>query len=274
MTVHPGLPRQLQLEGSRNFRDLGGYLCAGGRRVRPGLLFRSDQLSQLSAADLQVIRDLGIRTVVDLRRAAERAAQPDRLDDTGIDQVWLPVDAQGTDLRGLLEQLHNGTMDAADARRHLIEANRQFAADFSGQYRQLLALLAQAERYPLVFHCTGGKDRAGFAAAVVLLALGADRATVFHDYLATNTCTAALHAEVMAALPTMTEIRATPDTISTLLRVEPDYLETALTTAETLHGSLDNYLDRALGLTPARRSRLRALLLEPAPGAAPSCGST
>ena len=265
MTLPAGLPRQLRLDGSHNFRDLGGYPCAGGRRVRPGMLFRSDHLSRLSAADQALIAQLGIRRVIDLRREAEREDQPDCLHDPAIEQIALPIDAEGADVRALLHQLRSGTMDSAAARRHLLEANRQFVADCSGSFRQFFDLLAAPQRYPLVFHCTAGKDRAGFAAAMTLRALGASHETVLHDYLATNTCTAGLLDQLMAALPGMPDIKATPATIRALLRVERDYLEHALATADALHGSADNFMRDALGLGEAGRRHLQALLLEPGP---------
>jgi protein-tyrosine phosphatase len=71
------LTRLIALEGAVNFRDLGGYATDDGRRTRWRVLVRADGLSELTGADLAVMRELGIRTVVDLRsgqEVAQRAA--------------------------------------------------------------------------------------------------------------------------------------------------------------------------------------------------------
>ena len=71
--------RHILLEGSLHLRDIGGYPGARGRRIRTGCLFRSDELHALTDADLEVVSDLGIRVVFDLRNEDERSARPNRL---------------------------------------------------------------------------------------------------------------------------------------------------------------------------------------------------
>jgi protein-tyrosine phosphatase len=114
-------------------------------------------------------------------------------------------------------------------------------------------LLLQPERRPLLFHCTAGKDRTGFGAALVLAALGVEWEAIRADYLATNRLWVA-DAEITAALP--------PPVAEVLLRVHHDLLDVAFAAIVAEHGSLDTYLIERIGLDPVRRKRLRDALLE------------
>jgi protein-tyrosine phosphatase len=256
------LPHKLPFQGANNFRDMGGYPCRDGRCIKPGKVFRSDHLGSLTADDQRLIEQLGIKTIVDLRRKRERAENLDRIDDEGIKQIWLPVDAQGADVHELKRRLEDGSMSEQDARNHLLEANREFVRDFSHIFKRFMDVLLDEQHYPLVFHCTAGKDRAGFAAAMFLVTAGASRETVFHDYLSTNQCTSEFLGKILENLPLMPEIKASPGTVSALLQVEAAYLEEAFTTIDLIHGSLDNFLEQALQMPPARQALLQSMLCE------------
>lgn len=256
------LPIKLELQGTNNFRDMGGYPCTDGRKIRQGLLYRSDHLGNLTDEDQLQIKHLNIRTVIDLRRERERADSQDRIDDPAIRQIWLPIDAQGADVHELRRKLESGTMSADNARHHLLEANREFVRDFSSVFRDFLHHLLDADNYPLVFHCTAGKDRAGFAAALFLVTAGASLETVFHDYLSTNQCTADYLDTILQGLRHMPEVKASPEAISTLLRVEIAYLQEAFATIDEVYGSLENFLTTALEMSAEKRAHLRAILCE------------
>ena len=184
------LPLKLDFEGSHNFRDMGGYPLLDDRRVRNGRLFRSDHLGRLTDADQDLLAEIGVRTVIDLRRQEERDEILDRIEDPDIELVWLPVTAEAADVVSLRRRLERGEMGPGEAYEFLMLANRQFVQVFGKVFSEFLHLLLDEHRYPIVFHCTAGKDRAGFAAAMTLFALGASEETVMHDYLATNHCTA------------------------------------------------------------------------------------
>lgn len=256
------LPCKLPFQGANNFRDMGGYPCADGRHIRSGQVFRSDHLGNLTEEDQVLLRQLGVKTVIDLRQKRERAENVDRIDDLEINQIWLPIDAQGADIHELRRRLEDGSMDAEEARSHLIAVNREFVRDFSHVFRRFMELLLEPDHYPLVFHCTAGKDRAGFAAALFLIAAGASKETVFHDYLSTNHCTAEFLDAILTNLEQMPDIRASADAITALLQVEAAYLEEAFTTIDSMHHSLDNFLEQALGMTATRQAQLRDLLCE------------
>jgi protein-tyrosine phosphatase len=254
------LPRKIDFEGANNFRDLGGYPVAGNRRVRPGLLFRSDHLAKLTDLDQDKLAELGISTVVDLRRESERTEAMDEIRDPAIRQVWLPVTAEGADVVNLRRGIEDGSLDYAAARNYLIQANEQYVRRFSTVFRAFMQLLLDPANYPLVFHCSAGKDRAGFAAAMTLYAIGASSETVMHDYLATNHCTANYLNGMLASLADQPAMRPIIDTVHMLMQVHPDFIGTALRAIEEDFASMDEYLEVALAMGRAQRRQLAQIL--------------
>jgi protein-tyrosine phosphatase len=143
----------------------------------------------------------------------------------------------------------------------LLTGNRAFARELRGAFATVLALAMDGTRRPMVFHCTAGKDRTGFAAAIVLLALGVPRATVVDDYLFSNTCLADRHAAILARVsPRLTDV----EPLRAMLEVRREYLEAGLDAIADDHGSIDTYLRDALALSDADRARFQSQLLEDA----------
>ncbi len=251
--------RRVVLEGAPNFRDLGGYTTADGRRVRHGQLFRSGVLSDLSDADLAVLTGLRIATVVDLRSRTEIETRPNRLP-PGAAVVEVPVHDVSMSPTTIAQRLEAGDTTGLGAEM-LLTGNRTFARDLRGAFATVLALATDERRRPMVFHCTAGKDRTGFAAAMVLLALGVPRATVVDDYLFSNACLADRHAAILARVsPRLTDV----EPLRAMLEVRREYLEAGLDAIVDDHGSIDAYLRDALGLRDADRARFQAQLLEDA----------
>jgi protein-tyrosine phosphatase len=265
MLAIDNLPLQLDLEGSNNFRDLGGYpLCQGGF-FKSRLLYRSDHLANLSDADRQLIAQLGVKTVIDLRRRSEREEKPDRLGDLDIHQIWLPVRAEGADVHQLRRGLESGTIEPDDAHDYLVEANIEFVRRYASVYQDFFALLLEPDNYPVVFHCSAGKDRAGFAAAMALLVAGASLETVFYDYMATNHCTARYVNGIIDGLsdiPMISRLKASPDAIRALMQARTEYLQAAFDTIASDFGTVEAFLDQGLKLGPDNRQRLRSILCE------------
>lgn len=245
------LPRAIPLEGASNLRDLGGWPTADGGRVRPGLVFRSAALAGLTGADQAWLARAGLRTVCDLRGREEAAAAPSRLDAVPDVAVHpLPIEPSvGASLRDIL-----ATREAtgADLMALLRQAYVAYALDWSHRYRAMFALLLEETRRPLLFHCSAGKDRTGFGAALLLTALGVPRGMVFEDYLATNRIWRG-DSKLAAGLP--------EPLAGVLLRVHPELLQAALDAASARHGSIEAYLEEAIGLDAPARAELRGRLV-------------
>jgi protein-tyrosine phosphatase len=252
--------RRLPLVGARNFRDLGGYASADGRRVRWGRLFRSDDLAGLSAEDLAQLRRLGLRLVCDLRSQKERAAEPNRgVGD--LEQLALPVAEQGVAPHFVRNEILSGGIAALAMERVMLQAYRDFATEHTQVWATLLRRLADPAALPGLVHCSVGKDRTGFAAALVLLALGVPRETVFADYLLSNHYLESWRRSLLRWVPIASLFRAEPADLAPILEARPEYLEAALEAIDERHGSFERYLSEALGLDAALRAALEANLL-------------
>lgn len=260
--------RRLALDGTDNFRDLGGYETSDGRRVRWGLLYRSNDLSQLTSRDLEYLSGLGVRLVCDFRSEGERTRQPDRTPTSPApDFAFLPVSVVGVDPVAMREKIRTGKLSARGLDRVMTAAYRSFVTDFADEYAAMFRRISKPGMLPTILHCTAGKDRAGFAAALALLALGVPEETVFEDYLLTNTYRADYNRFILRVVPIFSLFRTSREELAPLLEARPGYLRAALDAIDANYGSLDRYLEDGLGVTPADRERMRAIFLEDAPDA-------
>jgi protein-tyrosine phosphatase len=182
------------LRAAANLRDLGGYTATHGSTVAYKLIYRSNQLNPVSAADLKKIAALGLKTAFDFRTEAERDHAPDMLP-PGVEYVWLDVlkDAPGAgpaQLGSLLEdpQKADATLGNGKAEALFIQSYRDSVSLPSAKsaYHRFFAALPHRGNGPALFHCTTGKDRTGWAAASLLTLLGVSRAQVYTDYLRSN----------------------------------------------------------------------------------------
>jgi protein-tyrosine phosphatase len=246
-------PRRLALEGAVNFRDLGGYPAGEGRRTRWRRVFRSDSLADLTDADHALLTPLGLHTLIDFRLPLERARKPNRLPaGSAIEIVEIGFIPNGT--LELLRQAMLGSVDAAGVEREVLRHYRRVPLDHQREYAEMFARIERAAGRPVLIHCTSGKDRTGFGAALILLALGVGRDTVLEDYSLTNQ----YRRDVSFLFSPLT-----PRAVVEMLTSAPaHYLEAAFAAIDAAYGSTDAYLDRAFGLDAARRERLRDLLTE------------
>jgi protein-tyrosine phosphatase len=198
---------------------------------------------------------------VDFRSAAERERDPDRLPDR-VEAVWQPIAGEGLDPAELRDRLLSGEVEARQAAAWLVEGNRAFVTEFREVYARFLRDLADPANLPTLFHCTAGKDRAGFAAALVLLSLDVPRETAMRDYLLTNVFTETKTRSLLRLIRIVSLFRADPDDVRPLFEARESYLGAAFAAIDEVHGSTDAYLRDALGIDAALRAQLRANLLE------------
>ncbi len=237
------------LQGASNFRDLGGYLSASGQRVRRGQVFRSDHLAGLTDADVAHLQALGVRHSLDFRGVAECAVTP--YDIAGVTRVALTIEP--TVIARMQALVAQGIVPTTEETVALMrETYRDFVNNNADTYGRFLKHLLE-QPTPQVFHCTAGKDRTGFAAALLLSALGVQRDTIEHDYLLTN--------QLYRRDPSL-EGKGHPHVMKVLWQVQPEFLQAAFEAVDTQHGGMRDYLHGAIGLTPQEVAELQRLLLE------------
>lgn len=265
--------RRLPLEGALNFRDLGGYETSDRRYVRWGRLFRADSLGGLTPDDLRYLSALDIQLICDFRSEQERSDDPSRYDSASINLLNLPVSAEGVDPTIMRRKIRTGGVVQLELERTMQNSYHLFVTDFSDDWAAMFRFLADPKNLPAVVHCTKGKDRTGFASALVLLALGVPQETVFEDYLLSNVYLQGFRSFVLRWVPLYSFFRTNPDDLLPLLEARRSYLQESFDAITEEYGSIDNYLEQGLGVTPTVRTQLRANLLTPplsAEGADPS----
>jgi protein-tyrosine phosphatase len=247
--MSPALPRRVPVEGCNNFRDLGGYPVADGRRLRWRTLFRADALHHLTPRGVAQLRDeLGIRDVVDLRSSGE-----------------IRLDGRGLLARESLRQHHLPLFDGEIDPEQRAQADETALGEryllmlrfAGGPIARVFEALAAASG-PAVFHCAAGKDRTGVISAVLLGALGVPDEVIVADYAASREGLEQVierlmqsegYREMFAALP--------PDT----LHAEPETMLSLLAGARREWGDMRGYL-RAQGVADASIEALARRVLE------------
>jgi protein-tyrosine phosphatase len=272
---------RVPLEGSFNCRDLGSYPGDRSRRIRRGRLFRSDALNNLTDRDRAYLKDLGIRRVIDFRSPAEAERYPDRLPPDAVYENLNPNaslaqqasslreddKAKVEKLRSLAETpegrefLTKGKNAMADQMRFLVRDPGAAAA-----YRRFFACLA--EEGPLLFHCQGGKDRTGWAAALVLLVLGVNRRIVREDYLLTREMNRERNRKRMDEYRRYTDHPLVLEYLGGLMDTREEYIDAAFDEMDRISGgaaALDRggYIQACLGLKEKDIDVLRVQYLEP-----------
>jgi|SRR5579883_91564 len=243
-------PYVVPLEGGSNFRDLGGHRGPGGT-VRRGLVFRSAHLGGLTDADRAALGALGVRTIVDLRGVSEAAETPHQIEGLACKVVGAHIEPQlGEQLRAGVE---NGTLTPFVVMELLTDHYRDYPRRCAPGFRTLFTTLSDGAHRPLVFHCTAGKDRTGFASALLLTLLGVHWDDVMEDYLRTNE----LWTGHIGRYPEL-DI----DTRAAIVEARRPYLEAAFAAVRDDYGSVDAFAEKALGLDAKARDRLKAELLE------------
>lgn len=246
-----------------NFRDLGGHTTRDGRRVARGRLLRSGHLGHASDADVAILARYGLRRVFDFRTASDIELEgADRLP-PGASNVQLPMPdpAKGADIRRLMSENAPEKLPEIFGGGRAEAMMRASAAGLVRErrepYAQFLRELARADACPALFHCSAGKDRAGWAGSVVLLALGVPEDQVVEQYLLSNRA-----AQDIIARNSQPGSAWGHELFAPLIGVRAEYVEASFEAVREDWGDFDGYLHRGLGISEAEREAIRRNLLE------------
>jgi protein-tyrosine phosphatase len=250
--------RLVPLAQGSNFRDIGGYPAADGKHVRWGLIYRSGAQPMLSDADLAELRGLRLAQLVDLRSDEERVLAPTRID--GVAYTAVGYSMQELMPAGGSKPIRNGA-----------DLYRRFPERFAPQLKIIFADLLGSHA-PLVYNCSAGQDRTGFATAMILSALGVPRETIYADYLLSTVyrrpefemppIDAAAHpGDPVAQMFAQYHKRAARPQSLIDDQGHP-FLTGAFEEIDAKWGAVDGYLQQEIGLTPTDITRLRLLYLE------------
>lgn len=253
-------------QASLSIRDISGVITADGRCIRRGRVFRSEVPASKSEQDLQSLDSLRVTAVFDLRNPSERssvpASWPRATAPVVIEVMPHELQFEGADMRKYLQRLREGALDAGGVREAMHAAYRAMPSHFGSMLSRFFGSLANRESGATLIHCTAGKDRTGFACAMLLYALGVSPSLVMDDYLeSAKYCSSqSLQRQLDIQVGSAMDSRL-GDTLLELTKVRSEYLDVALFEITTRWGSIDQYLRDEAGVDKSRGMRLRSNLL-------------
>ncbi|MEI7664372.1 MAG: tyrosine-protein phosphatase [Bacteroidota bacterium] len=227
------------LSTQQNFRDLGGIPATDGRKIKPGLLFRSGDFFSLSAGDIGKLETIGLSAIIDFRAVREFTSRPDKLIGTVTEIIHISIHdyAREDSERFLAEN------NAAGLATLLVGDYRRMITEHQNDFRRFFEVLANTENLPLVYHCAAGKDRTGLATVFLLQALGVDMANIWDNYMATNDYAKSYTRKI---IDKVTASGLNGEILLPLLEVRKEYLEAALVEIVRQAGSLQCYVEDVL----------------------------
>lgn len=252
-------PPKQRFERVANFRDMGGHTTRDGRNVKPGRLFRSGHLARASAADSKLLHDLGLQLILDLRTLSDIELEgADRVPGgAGYVRLPMPDPAKPLDIRAMLEESGPEVIEEVFGDGRAAEMMRNTSAALVREriepYSAFLGHLSREQAVPALFHCSAGKDRAGWAGTIVLLAVGVEEDEVIEQYLLSNREVDRIRKRLAGEWS---------ESLRPLLEVRVEYLQSSFEVMHEDWGDFDHYLHEALGITEQQREQLRKNLLD------------
>ena len=252
------------LNGSREFRDLGGLETPAGLRVKSGQLFRSNRLCYLSEKDFATLRRARVGLVIDFRGPGERRSHPNLLP-TGIATRNLGIYYQQGKEMGLPATMYDGY--ATDALRRGFKADyfsdlilscyRNIVHHAKNQFHDFFMELMRVDRSPIIFHCSAGKDRTGIAAMLLLSALGVEKGQIIDDFMKSDRRTQFRVQEFLKYCKKKSMLQVEAADVFPLFCAKEKYINTAMETLEANYGGVLKYIKVELGISNQQLELLR-----------------
>ncbi|MCD7901118.1 MAG: tyrosine-protein phosphatase [Bacteroides sp.] len=248
--------RNINIPGIQNVRDMGGYPADRGKMVRWGKIYRSAEFDKLPLASYKELRNIGIRTIIDLRDASEIPDAQGELKERGFNVVHLPIGIFNT--HAVIEDLRKGVIRNDSVNRLVLRLHREMATYYRDEYKQMFNLLLEPHNYPVLIHCTSGKARTAIASALILSAIGVNDDIILQDYRNSNDYfDIPSFSRFAYKLPSYSQ-----EAITTLFSARESFLNAAKEQIRKNYGNMDTYLSRGIGLSKEDIDTLRDILLK------------
>ena len=249
----------------KNFREVGGYVTQDGRKIKKGMIYRSAGLNRCVEEDLEVLKNLNIQHIIDFRETHEIANRPD-VYPSGVCHYPIPalVENEYTQSKTLnfFDLLQNWmTKEEVVASNSFLKEAYTIMPFDNPAFKQVFELLKQ-HKYPLLFHCAGGKDRTGLMAALIMDFFGVDWDTLMEHYMLSNQFIGNDgYVEGQLKLKNITDPELI-DIVWKTVGVQPSYLEVAFATIKEKYGTMENYYLHEYGLDEQITKELKDYYLE------------
>jgi protein-tyrosine phosphatase len=222
-----------------NFRDLGGFPAAGGKKIKYGLLFRSGDLHSWTNDDLKKLEEFKIATIIDFRSEREREYRPDSV----ISSVKSIMNLVIPDLSREQATEYLSANNARGLETLLVDVYRTMVNDNQQEYKEFFNILTHTRHLPILFHCAAGKDRTGLASLFLLSALGVDMKHILEDYYSTNIHNLEYSNKIIAKI---NQMGLNGELMRPMLEVREEYLNAALKEIDLKYGGLNAFLIETL----------------------------
>lgn len=252
----------LNFEGIHHCRDIGGYKSEDGRKVKWNTFYRSDKLSSLTSRDVKYLKSLNVKTILDFRSAGEVREHPDvKIEGIEYKNISaMPVMDNIEDNFDMMSIFSSNLVSAEDIRELLIKGYSTMVFD-NMAFKELVDCIENENRLPVVFHCSAGKDRTGFAAALILSILGVPEEIIIEDYLATNFYRKEINKKIISKIQGKIVNKDRVKILSYMFEVKREFLEASFNSIKNKYGDIDSYLEKEYGLTKKKRKELKNRLL-------------
>lgn len=246
--------RHIELEGQPNFRDLGNYSTTNGDTLKSGVLYRSGTLSNLTESDINVLKGLGIKTVVNFLSEEEIAKRGSDKLPLGVKSIIVPISGENNEASTVLNARKTGDFsDVPKAFNYNI--HKMLTEVGKESYTQLFKILVDSTNYPVVFHCSHGVHRTGTAASLVLSLLDVSWEQIESDYLLSNDYRKKENEVRIKYLDSVSRIenkkldyKINRQNIEAFYLLKEDYIKGTKSEIEENYGSFEQYFE-ALGLS-------------------------
>ncbi len=253
--------RQVTFEKVLNFRDIGGIRGEDGRQIRWGKIYRSGKLEKLKPQEFEAMKEMGIRTVVDLRTVGEVHHEPDKIpSNQGVNWIHVPISGiTDEELERTKKEIRKQSVAEFDGAGKMETVMTRFADQGAQDFAKVFDLLLKEENTGLVYHCTAGKDRTGLLTALILYSLGVSEEVIMQEYLLSNYYrhdkmerNARLGAHILGI---------EPESSRAIMDVRSNYLNASWDLIKSNYGSINGYLQQGLGLSSRDLERMKELYL-------------
>lgn len=249
--------RNVSISGIQNFRDVGGYKSSTFKKksTRYGMIYRSARIDRPDASALKELRNLGIKTVIDLREPSEK-------DTACIDHSWAKWVNAPISIHNMMEilgQIEDGVVQQDSIGELVKRFNRDILARHnSDSYKQVLKVMLDRDNYPIVIQSLSGSGRTGIFLAMLMAVLGVDDDAIASDYSMSNRYySIPLGSHKGYYLPTNSQ-----EALTTIYTAKEEFLKAAADEIKQNYGSAEGYLQQVVGLTEKEISTLQEMLLE------------
>ena len=258
-----------ELKELTNTRDLGGFTADSGKTIKPCRLLRSGELKKASENDIRILKEkYKLHTVLDLRIDAEREQSPDPVID-GIKTVALPlldssffgIARDENSIDAWIKLFDGRDADPVEVFKEMYR-KLMFSEYVRPLFRVFFDILLENRSGSVLWHCSAGKDRAGIATAVALMALGVSRDDIVADYMATEKFQKKELLKIRLLMPLFVHKKSVRKCVRILLGVEEIYMRQLFDVIDSEYGSEKGYLNSFIGLTDDEIFELKKMYLE------------